>query len=72
MAYDVDYEYRFREDETGVPYLPDGLSEDGGLYVLPNGRYLPSGCYRTADGGHLIYEPPALSPFADMIASFNE
>ena len=72
MRYDIDYDYEFREDEFGTPYLPDGLTMDGNLYVLPNGRYLPPDCYRTEDGGHLIYEPPQLSPFADALASFVE
>lgn len=72
MAYDVDYDYEFQEDENGVPYLPKGMKMVGNLYVLPSGKYLPRGCYRTEDGGHLIYEPAQLSPFADMLASFNE
>lgn len=72
MSYDVDYDYALREDDQGVPYLPDGMTMDGNLYVLPNGKYLPRGLYRTEDGGHLIYEPKELSPFADMLASFSE
>lgn len=71
MAYDVDYDYAFREDEQGTPYLPDNMKEDGNLYILPNGKYLPRGTYRTSDGGHIIYEPRELSPFADMLASFK-
>lgn len=67
MAYDVDYDYPFRVDEQGVPYLPDDLTEDGELYVLSNGKYLPRGVYRTENGGHFIYEPSALSPYADML-----
>lgn len=68
MSYDVDYDYEFQEDEDGVPFLPQGMVTDGDLYVLPNGRYLPRGCYRTEDGGHVIYEPPQLSPLADLLA----
>ena len=71
MAYNIDYDYDFRIDETGLPYLPDGMTMDGNLYVLPNGKYLPNGCYRLSDGGHLIYEPKELSPVADMLADFN-
>lgn len=37
MAYNIDYDYDFRTDETGLPYLPDGMTMDGNLYVLPNG-----------------------------------
>lgn len=70
MSYDIDYDYRFKEDDQGVPYLPSGLTMDGNLYVLPNGKYLPTGLYRTNDGGHLIYEPKELNPFADMLESF--
>lgn len=72
MAYDVDYDYDFREDANGFPYLPDGLTMRGNLYVLPNGRYLPPGMYITPDDGSLIYEPKELSPFADMLASLSE
>lgn len=67
MAYDVDHDYSFREDEGGFPYLPEGMTERDGLYVLPNGRYLPPGSYRTSDGGHLIYEPHELSSFSAML-----
>ena len=47
----------FQVDENEVPMLPAGLREEGNLYVLPDGRYLPCGLYRTADGDSLIYEP---------------
>ena len=45
---------------------------DGNLYVLPNGKYLPSGAYWRVDGSALIYEPHELSPFADMLANCTE
>ena len=57
MSYDIDYDYEFTEDEQGMRCLPDGLIEDGELYVLPNGKYLPCGCYKLKDGSTLIYEP---------------
>lgn len=72
MGYDVDNDYDFKLDEYGFPYLPEGMVMQGNLYVLPNGKYLPSGSYRTSDGGHLIYEPPELSPFAEMLSSFGK
>lgn len=72
MSYEVDNEYPFICDECDVPLLPANMTMDGDLYVLPNGKYLPRGLYRTDDGGHLIYEPPQLSPFADMLASFGK
>ena len=72
MAYDIDFEYPFRVDDQGIPYLPENLTEDGELYVLDNGRYLPRGVYRTEDGGHIIYEPVQLSPYADMLTGFAE
>lgn len=72
MKYDVDYDYEFEVDELGFPFLPDGLIERGNLYILPNGKYLPSGAYTTKDGGSLIYEPMELSPYAEMLAQFRE
>lgn len=72
MGYDVDEEYPFDEDADGMRLLPKGMKKVGELYVLPNGKYLPRGCYRTEDGGHLIYEPRQLDPFADMLASFRD
>lgn len=71
MRYDVDNNYHFQLDKYGAPYLPSGMRMDGNLYVLPNGKYLPSGHYRTEDGGSLIYEPAELSPFADMLSEFR-
>ena len=62
----------FQMDENGVPMLPAGLREEGNLYVLPDGRYLPCGLYRTAEGGSLIYEPSELSFFGQMLAQFKE
>lgn len=73
MGYDIDHDYPFETaGDGGLPYLPDGMTMDGNLYVLPNGKYLPSGSYRTVDGGWVIYDPPQLSPYAEMIAQFNE
>lgn len=40
-------EFQMEENET--PMLPAGLREEGNLYVLPDGRYLPCGVYRTED-----------------------
>lgn len=71
MGYEVDGGYPFAYDECGIPCLPATLDMDGSLYVLPNGKYLPRGLYRTDDGERLIYEPPQLSPFADMLAEFG-
>lgn len=71
MKYDVDTEFEFEKDENGDPLLPKDVEWDGNLYVLPNGKYLPAGCYMTEDGGAIIYEPRELSPFADMLAQFK-
>ena len=68
MKYDVDFDFKFEEDEFGTPLMPKGVKWHGNLCVLPNGRYLPPGNYRTEDGGYIIYEPNELSPFADMLA----
>lgn len=59
-------------DENETPMLPAGLREEGNLYVLPDGRYLPCGVYRIEDGGSLIYEPFELSTFGQMLAQFEE
>ena len=53
----------FQVDENGIPLFPVGLKEEASLYILPDGRYLPCGVYRTADGGSIIYEPSELSFF---------
>ena len=57
-------------DETGFRYF-QGLKEEASLYILPDGRYLPCGVYRTADGDSLIYEPFELSTFGQMLAQFK-
>ena len=62
----------FKMDENEIPILPTGLREEDNLYVLPDGRYLPCGVYRTADGGSIIYEPSGLSFFGQMLAQFTE
>lgn len=62
----------FQVDEHEIPLLPAGLKEEENLYVLPDGRYLPCGVYRTEDGGSLIYEPFELSTFGQMLAQFEE
>ena len=63
-------EFQMEENET--PMLPAELKEEENLYVLPDGRYLPCGVYRTDDGGSLIYEPFELSTFGQMLAQFEE
>ena len=62
----------FQVNENGIPLFPAGLKEEANLYVLPDGRYLPCGVYRAADGGSLIYEPSELSFFGQMFAQFKE
>lgn len=62
----------FHMDENETPILPTGLREEENLYVLPDGRYLPCGLYRTVDGGSLIYEPFELSTFGQMLTQFKE
>lgn len=61
----------FQVDENEVPMLPAELREEGNLYVLPDGRYLPCGLYRTAGGDSLIYEPSELSFFGQMLAQLK-
>ena len=70
MNYDVDYDYEFELDEYGFPYWPEGLREEGNLYILPNGKYLPSGSYLKKDGSSIIYEPSELNPYAEMLKQF--
>lgn len=67
MEYDVDNDYSFKKDVWGLPYLPEGLKRVNGLYVLPNGKYLPCGAYLLQDGTTLIYEPRELSFFGRML-----
>lgn len=62
----------FQVDENGIPLFPVGLKEEASLYILPDGRYLPCGVYRTADGGSIIYEPSELIFFGQMLAQFKE
>lgn len=62
----------FQVDENGIPLFPVGLKEEASLYILPDGRYLPCGLYRTADGGSIISEPSELSFFGQMLAQFKE
>ncbi len=69
--YDIDYDYEFKEDEWGTPYLPQGVRWEGSLCILPNGKYLPVGTYITDDGGNLIYEPSELSFFGEMLAQLD-
>lgn len=57
MKYDIDYDFKFAEDEFGASILPSGTRYEGNLLVLPNGKYLPSGFYIMEDGSRLIYEP---------------
>ena len=61
----------FQVDEHEIPLLPAGLKEEGGLYILPDGRYLPCGVYKTADGDLLLYEPSELSFFGQMLAQLK-
>ena len=62
----------FQVDEHEIPLLPAGLKEEVDLYVLPDGRYLPCGVYKTADGDLLLYEPSELSFFGQMTTQFKE
>lgn len=71
MKYDVDYDFEFEEDEFGTPIMPDNVKWRGNLCILPNGRFLPPGNYRTEDGGNIIYEPSELNPFADLLSQFK-
>ncbi len=72
MQYDVDYEHEFEEDEFGTPIMPSNVKWRENLCVLPNGRYLPPGHYRTSDDGDIIYEPKELSPFADLLEQLKQ
>lgn len=50
-------EREMRERYMELPLLPEELYEDDdGVLLLPDGSYLPNGFYRTADGGHFLYE----------------
>lgn len=72
MEYPVDHDFKLEYNEDGFPYFPDNVTEEGNLYKLPNGKYLPSGTYLTRDGGAIIYEPSELSPYADILKQFTK
>ena len=68
MAYDVDYDYEYEVNEAGLSIIPEGTTHDGELYVLPNGRYMPSGVYFDPKSGlDVIYEPLELKPFKEIL-----
>lgn len=67
MEYEVDDNYPFKKDDWGLPYLPKGLKKVNGLFILPNGKYLPCGAYLLEDDTTLIYEPRELSFFGRML-----
>lgn len=73
MKYVIDYDYEFETDEDGLDILPTNLTKNNGLYVLPNGKYLPSGIYSDGDST-IIYEPWELSPFKELFdkQKFND
>ena len=71
MKREIDYDYQFEVDD-GFDLLPKGMTLEGDLYVLPNGKYLPPGGYMYDDGSTLIYEPRELSPWKDMLAQCTE
>lgn len=61
----------FAADPDEIAVLPAGLGEDGDLYVLPDGRYLPCGVYQCADGCDFIYEPRELSFFGRLLIDLH-
>lgn len=67
MNYEVDENYLFDTDENGFPFLPNNLKKEKNLYILPNGKYLPCGCYMLTDGSSLIYEPSELSTYGKLL-----
>ena len=51
MKYDVDYDFPYERTKEGTPIVPAGTYEQDGLYVLPNGRYMPPGAYYDPERG---------------------
>ena len=71
MKREIDYDYPFEVD-GGFEPLPKGMTLEGDLYVLPNGKYLPPGGYMCDDGSTLIYEPRELSHWKDTLVQCTE
>lgn len=70
--YDIDYDYEFQQTDEGFDIIPKGCKLDDGLYVLPNGRYMPPGVYYDAESGmDVIYEPFKLSPMYEKLRKIN-
>lgn len=68
MTYDIDYDYKFEVNEYGQALIPRDAVKKDGLIILPNGRYMPPGCYHDPKSGlDIIYEPLELSPYYELI-----
>ena len=66
--YDIDFDYEYAKTDKGVDIIPKDATIRDGLYVLPNGRYMPSGHYYSLTDQHeIIYEPRELSPLAGLM-----
>ena len=69
-GFNIDEDYPFEMAPGDVPILPDGMTERGELYVLPNGKLLAPGAYLMEDGRMLIYEPAELEEIPDYDPEF--
>ncbi len=65
MEREVDYSVYDRTTEAGELIFPDDCLEVDGYFILPNGKYLPGGCYLLDDGSLILYEPDSM--FDDFI-----
>ena len=52
----------FQMEENGTPMLPAGLREEGNLYVLPDGRYLPCGATGPKMAAHSFMSRSSSAP----------
>lgn len=68
MKYDIDYDYKFKVNESGQELIPRDAVEKDGLIILPNGRYMAPGYYHDPKSGlDIIYEPLELDPYYELI-----
>lgn len=61
-ALEINYDFKYEQNEYGVCILPDAVKEVDGMYVFPDGTYLPAGVYSVGDYD-IIYEPQELSDY---------
>ena len=80
MKYEIDKEFEKAylealDNGDDLWEIPAGCTQDEkGLIVLPNGKYLPEGIYKSSDGNGctILYEPIELRCDMDMLANLPD